>query len=187
MTSADFLSALSRLPFQEDNEALKKELSVASVTGAVRVRTRALDLDTDGFTAPGVVLDQTHQNATSLTWPLGSPVNSNATRYVVLPGGGWMKRHGLRLGDVGLACVAGWDKVVSVIVADTGPPDKLGEGSMALHRALGHETLINGHIKDVGIDREFTMMLFPGTSTGHCVNNVVHEATALARFEALAG
>ena len=185
MNSADFLARLAGLSSVSATGGLKKEVNTRHLNGAVKVTATALDLDTDGYTAPGVVMDKTHQSGTSLRWPKGSPVNSNETRFVVAPGGGWLARHGLKLGDVGLACVVGCDSVVSVIVADIGPKDKISEGSMQLHRELGHETLINGRIKDVGIDKQFTMLLFPGTSTGHCMNNATHEALAWARFEKL--
>ena len=43
----------------------------------------------------------------------------------------------MRLGDLGVVVFQG--HVVPVIVADGGPFNKIGEGSMALHRALGTE------------------------------------------------
>src|SRR5262245_39304867 len=41
------------------------------------------------------------------------------------------------MGDYGVVIYAG--KVIPVVVADAGPSYKFGEGSMALHRALGVE------------------------------------------------
>lgn len=44
---------------------------------------------------------------------------------------------GIKVGDFSVVIACG--RVVPVIVADNGPYSKLGEGSLALHRALGHE------------------------------------------------
>lgn len=178
MKAEDFLAALSALPSVEPtpNTLLLKELGTLHIAGkAVMVKTCELDLDTDGGNDPGIHWDKTHQSDTSLHWPHGSPVDSNATRFVVIP---LRWRHGIKLGDVGLACIQGCDDVVSVIVADLGPPEKIGEGSIALHRAFGHETVRDGRIHDVGMDGPFHMLLFVGSGDGVCHNNQDTESKA---------
>lgn len=187
MKATDFLSALAALPSTDatgqGDKRLLKEVQTLHIGGkAVHVTASQLDLDTDGGNNPSIHWDSTHQSDTSLHWPHGSPVDANATRFIVLP----LKwRHGIRLGDVGLACIRGCDDVVAVIAADLGPPRKLGEGSIALHRALGREDVINGHIHDVGMGGPFHMLLFVGSGDGVCHSNDENEAKALALWEQL--
>ena len=88
------------------------------------------------------------QCPTSLMLPDGSggevPVNADTIPYVVIPFAGpedvrgrFTKLTGVDVGDFGYVQYHG--VTVPVIVADTGPFAKLGEGSIALHRALGRE------------------------------------------------
>jgi len=184
LDARDFLSKLTALPRTEHTEHLLKELQTWHYGDAgVLVITERLDLDTDGFNPVGVKMDPTHQSQTSLHWPNGKPVDSNLTPFVVIPGH-WGKRHGLVVGDVGLAQF-GTFAPVAVIIADTGPADKIGEGSIALHRAFSHETVIGNHVKDAGLDGTFRMLLFPGSSKGYCLLNTEIERIALAHYNAL--
>lgn len=126
-----------------------------------------MDLDTDGPDNPNrkIRWESTHQGETSLRWPGGMSVSSDLVAYVVIPGG-W--GHGIKLGDVCL-CQYG-ASVVPAIVADTGPGRKLGEGSIALHRALGFERVsVIGKIIDVSIEAGVRTIFFPGTGEGHCL------------------
>lgn len=73
-----------------------------------------------------------------------TPVDADTIPYVVIPEAGpddtageFTRLTGVRVGDFGVVILG--RRVVPVIVADTGPYRKLGEGSLALHRALGHE------------------------------------------------
>jgi hypothetical protein len=92
-----------------------------------------LDLDTDGKGSPGVHFESTHLPRTSLD-PTGQVIASNDTPYFVLPGV-FHKSHGIALGDIAAVLCGG--KMEFAIFADTGPSNKIGEGSIALHRALG--------------------------------------------------
>ena len=73
------------------------------------------------------------------------PVNSDKVPYVVLPASGphgapaseFKDATGIQIGDFGVVVYNG--KVMPVIVADASPYYKIGEGSMALHRALGSD------------------------------------------------
>ena len=47
-----------------------------------------------------------------------------------------------------------------------GPRHGIGEGSIALHRALGHETIVNGRLRNVGIDRGVITIVFPHSGDG---------------------
>lgn len=188
MTAAQFIEAINKLPFEDRTEGLLKEISTLHFgEEAVCVTTQKLDLDTDGGADPGILWDKTHQSDTSLHWPKGSPVDSNATKFVVIPGKGWGQRHGIRCGDVGLATIHGADKVVEVIVADIGPANKIGEASLAFFREFGEERVINRRIKDVGIDKPFIMLLFRHSGDGECHNNADNKAKAWQRFTKLQG
>lgn len=106
------------------------------------------------------------------------PVDSDQVPYVVIPEAGppdvageFTRLTGVRVGDFGVVISGG--KMVPVIVADTGPYSKLGEGSLALHRALGHEECsakdskgVCSQVDDEGqsINSNVTTILFPGTA-----------------------
>ncbi|WP_242137801.1 MULTISPECIES: glycoside hydrolase family 75 protein [unclassified Sphingomonas] len=91
------------------------------------------------------------QCPTSLMLPDGKggeiPVDADKIPYVVIPWEGphdekgrFTKLTGVDVGDFGVVIAHG--RTIPVIVADTGPFEKLGEGSLALHRALGRELCI---------------------------------------------
>lgn len=172
LTKSEFLFKLLELPARPLNiNLLLKQLGGALVKNrAVWVATSQLDLDTDGARNPGVEYESTHQNETSLCWPGGRAVNADVTPYVVIPLQ-WGEKVGIKLGDIGLACIAGCDEVVPVIVADKGKPDKIGEGSIKLHREFGHETVVHDQIVNAGIVKSFHMLLFKDSSLGHCIPN----------------
>jgi len=73
------------------------------------------------------------------------PVDSDKVPYVVLPAAGprgvkaseFLDATALHAGDLGVVLYKGL--IVPVMAADTGPFYKIGEGSLALHRALGIE------------------------------------------------
>lgn len=116
---------------------------------AVIVRTTGLRLDTDGAPTEVRACDSSQQSGTSLHDLQGAAVNANAVPYFVLPctypGKGtcpalppYQQLH-LELGDV--AVVISGDKIAYAIAADFGPEDQFGEGSIQLHRDLGHEVV----------------------------------------------
>lgn len=67
-------------------------------------------------------------------------LDSNAVPFAVIPGR-WNKtgQPGPRLGDFGVAWRRSSDKLAYFVVGDIGPNNKLGEGSVALHQALGND------------------------------------------------
>ena len=132
-----------------------------------------LDLDTDGKESPGIIYEISHQDKTSLRYPNNDSLDPNAVPFFVLPGlhsgvgptkmtlGGMT----FALGDI--AAVLFEDKIEFAVFADFGPPGKIGEGSIALHRSLGHETIRpNGRIRDVDIERHVVTIVFPGSGDG---------------------
>lgn len=150
--------------------------------GAVAFTAKlAVDLDGSPF-ACSADHGPTDQCPTSLMLPGANgtavPVDSDAIPYVVIPAAGPPDVHGefsrltgVRTGDVGVVVYHG--QVVPVIVADTGPYSMLGEGSLALHRALGRELCARrdagGPCRSVvdpmeSIGGDVTTILFPGSA-----------------------
>ena len=122
------------------------------------------------------------QCPTSLMAPdaAGAPTPTDADRvpYVVIPvsrpgapRGEFTRLTGVGVGDFGVVVWRG--RVVPVIVADTGPWSKLGEGSLALHRALGHDQCARRDARQVcrggsddmaSITEGVLTVIFPGTA-----------------------
>jgi hypothetical protein len=129
-----------------------------------------LELDSDGSRfaskdASGRRQDPTGDPNTSLRYP-GSKresVDADAVPYFVLPEK-FYHQFGVALGDI--AAVIYKDTVEFAIFADIGPSKKLGEGSIALHRGLGHEPIRNGRYHDEGIDGRVITIVFPGSGNG---------------------
>ncbi|MGZ3272260.1 MAG: hypothetical protein ACXU8Z_00730 [Caulobacteraceae bacterium] len=135
----------------------------------------AVDLDGSPF-ACGPDHGRSDQCPTSLMLADGqgreAPLDADRVPYVVIPGRGEFSRlTGVRVGDFGVVIK---DAVVApVIVGDTGPYNKLGEGSLALHRALGRELCAERDASGVcvevppditSIEGGVTTILFPGSA-----------------------
>ena len=120
-----------------------------------------LDLDTDGVKIAGINYDSTHQNQTSID-PNGRWLNSNNVNFIVIPGG-FSDRHG-GVGVKTLATVIYNGHVAHCVIADVGPRSKFGEGSIALHRALGFERIHGNHIVDCGIDNGVEILIYIGAT-----------------------
>lgn len=150
--------------------------------GAVAYTSKlAVDLDGSPF-ACGPDHGRSDQCPTSLMLPDGAggqvPVDADRVPYVVVPAAGpdpvrgeFTRLTGVGVGDFGVVIANG--RVVPVIVADTGPFAKLGEGSMALHRALGRELCAErdaagacARVVDPmeSIGGDVTTVLFPGSA-----------------------
>jgi hypothetical protein len=160
----------------------------------------AVDLDGSPF-ACGPTHGRMDQCPTSLMLPDGSggqvPVDADAVPYVVIPDAGpsetagpqavageFQRKTGLHVGDFGVVIAAG--RTVPVIVADTGPYSKLGEGSLALHRMLGREQCTRRDdagvciavVEDMAsIARDVTTILFPGSGRDDLTSANVAELT----------
>ena len=147
--------------------------------GVVIVKARNMTLDTDGASQEIRACDRTAQPGTALTTPQGKPTDANVIPYFVLPWCGGAanaerckanpphRQLGLRKGN--LAAVISGDKLVFAIAADLGPEKQFGEGSVDLHRRLGHET-VSKHptspkcAKNESLNAEVLFVVFPGSN-----------------------
>ncbi len=123
-----------------------------------------LNLDTDGSIY--YAQDGQGQNQTSLQNADGSPVDADTVPYFVLPEHGFYQQFGIKLGDV--AAVIYCDKIAFAVFADQYGhqhlEEQIGEGSIALHRLLGHETITpDGKLIDEAIDGDVITIVFPGS------------------------
>jgi Fungal chitosanase of glycosyl hydrolase group 75 len=125
-----------------------------------------LALDLDG--SPYWVQDRPDsQEATSNHLNDGSNLDSDIVNYFVLPGGFYIP-HGINLGDI--AVVIRGLSVTYACFGDVGPSGSLGEGSIALHRDLGNETVTGRETPSggtanpkAGIDKGVVTIVFPGS------------------------
>lgn len=162
--------------------------------GAIAYTSKlAVDLDGSPF-ACGPDHGLSDQCPTSLMLPgpdgTSVPVDADAVSYVVIPNAGPAEDHGefshltgVHVGDFGVVVLG--DVVVPVIVADTGPYNKLGEGSVALHRALGRELCAERDAAGVctrmidqvwSIDQDVVTILFPGSARHDLTPQTIAEA-----------
>jgi len=156
--------------------------------GGQLLSSSKLDLDTDGIRRDDVRYESTHQDQTSLD-PDAEWIDSNETPYIVLPGG-FGPAFGIRLGD--LAAVLYRDRLVFAVYADVGPRHKFGEGSIALHRALGFERLATvdentKRVRDVGIESGVVMLIFPGSGSGDALSPADIQTMGAKLFAQLGG
>jgi Fungal chitosanase of glycosyl hydrolase group 75 len=109
----------------------------------------------------------------------GSALDADLINYYVLPGGFWEKQ-GIRKGDIAVV-IYGIRKAYAIF-GDVGPVHSLGEGSIALHRELGNETisgrdnadgghLINGIHGGNGIASGVITIVFPKSGNGFGQSN----------------
>lgn len=96
-------------------------------------------------------------------YPAADPrhwANASVVPYIVLP----LAHHdfGGRLGDFGAVIHLASGRVAYVTVADLGPPHNLGEGSVALAKALK----INPSAKDGGVGDGVAYVFFPNSGDG---------------------
>ncbi len=149
-----------------------------------------LQLDTDG--APELSGDATQQSDTSLHYHDGKAINANHVPYFVLPQPvSWPAQFGIRLGD--FAAVIFREHIGFAVFADFGPADLLGEGSVALLRALGEERVRpDGSVRDVGMGPGVITIVFPKSGaiadrTDQAVLLAALSASAPTLFQSLGG
>ncbi|MBZ5626607.1 MAG: glycoside hydrolase family 75 protein [Acidobacteriia bacterium] len=139
----------------------------------------ALDVDTDGSVYSkqdpfGAKPDRSGVSPTSATDAAGKFLDADKINYFVLPKGGFDTTHHIGLGDV--AVVISGTRVAYACFGDRGQNNKLGEGSIALHRALGHETVSGGRLINAAkggeaINSGVITIVFPGTGNGSGLTN----------------
>ncbi len=121
-----------------------------------------LDLDSDGSVY--AAQDKTGQTATSLRYADTKSVDADRIQFFVLPGGFYHQFH-INLGDVAAILYQG--RLAFAVFADVGPAHKIGEGSIALHRALAHETVRDGRLMMWELRRVWLRLLSRGLGIAH--------------------
>lgn len=145
-----------------------------------------LALDDDG--SPYHAQDGTGQSSTSTKWADNTSLDADRVNYFVLPGGFYPKFN-IRKGDIGVVIYG--IRMVFACFGDVGPVHSLGEGSIALHRALGHETIIGrdtasgGRLVNAGIDAGVITIVFPASGNGFGHTNAESEKLGRPLFEQL--
>jgi hypothetical protein len=127
-----------------------------------------MGLDADGSPlSQGAGAGTTDQPETSYLYPQpGRPsVNADRVPFIVVPGGGFERELGVKIGDIAAVVFKG--KVTFALVADGGPTCKIGEGSIQLHELVGHKVCTqrapNGDctkLRNVGIERDVMYFIF---------------------------
>jgi glycosyl hydrolase group 75 (putative chitosanase) len=152
----------------------------------------ALELDTDGWPQGHGKGDPSWQPQTSLCYGNGSSLDANKVPYFVLPlPKSWAGQFRINLGDYAAVICKG--QVAFAVFGDQGPHNKLGEGSIQLLRALGHERIkSDGHVINAGIDSGVVTIVFPGSGAAddranEAVLLAAIETKGKARFAALSG
>lgn len=146
-----------------------------------------MDIDADGSPRARQIDPCCGQLQTSLTYSGATGqarfVNSEDVPYLVLPGR-FFQQFGIQLGDV--AAVIFKDKVEYAVFADTGPRNKIGEGSIKLAQSLGHDPFVtrrNGtRVIGRSIPKDVIYIVFPGSkNTGITPQNIVERTREKAR------
>lgn len=86
-------------------------------------------------------------------------VNANEVPYIVLSGG---RAWGVALGDLAMVMNRSNGRRTAAVVAEFGPRDKIGEGSIALAEALG----IDSSPRTGGVSADIAYVIFPGSGSG---------------------
>lgn len=124
--------------------------------GSVSYSTKWFRVDGDG-SPQNTYHDPCWQPDTSLHGPDGKPVDAETVPYIVANPIIAAMVPGVVLGCRGQVTFKG--RVVECVLADVGPRRKIGEGSIALARALGmHESPISGGSDGIAVDWKW----FPG-------------------------
>jgi hypothetical protein len=96
-------------------------------------------------------------------------LDANTVPFAVIPGR-WQRSGspGPKLGDFGVAYRRSNGKLAPFVIGDTGPGNKLGEGSVALHQALGNDPFVmrfgvRRARQGIG-DHDVVYVLFPGSA-----------------------
>lgn len=156
------------------NQAFKGATFIGTFPGGQLFFDSNLELDDDGSSYHNQ--DKRGQVVTSLSASDGKGIDANTIPYIVLPRnsfGHW----GIRLGNMAMVFYNGW--MSPAIFADHGPEGKLGEGSIELHRRLGHETIQNGKLVNRGIAGRVLTFVFPHSGNHHA--QPVEAIEAIAR------
>jgi len=181
--TTDDLLTKTRSYFPDDAKSigdhLEKELGLWSLGDGkiIYLLREDLDLDSDGS---GLAGDPTSQPETSLRDAHGKSLNANTVPFFVLPGK-W--NHGIKLGDYGIIYTK--TKLSGFICGDIGPRRKISEGSVEMHRRLGHETVFKGRLRDESLGQIVRVLLFPGSGSGVYISNLDIHDKVMKLYEAM--
>jgi hypothetical protein len=148
----------------------------------------------DADPKPGYFVSTTalHQPGENIRAPQAQ-LDSNTVPFAVIPGN-WQTsgNPGPKLGDFGVAYRRSNGKSAFFVVGDTGPRNKLGEGSVALHQALGNDPFVMRYgvrraRKNIG-GRDVVYLLFPKTAqAGQKLDTASIDRLADAQLQAFGG
>jgi hypothetical protein len=111
------------------------------------------------FVSPTSLVDSTRQRTDPRKY-----VDSTQIPYIALPAA-LANKFSVKLGDFA-AVINGKNRRLSyTIFADIGPVGRLGEGSIALARSLGHDPFVQGKVRK-GISGDVIYVVFPGSGNG---------------------
>lgn len=143
---------------------------------------------------PGYFVSTTalHQPGENIRTPQAQ-LDSNTVPFAVIPGN-WQTsgNPGPKLGDFGVAYRRSNGKSAFFVVGDTGPRNKLGEGSVALHQALGNDPFmmrldVRRARKNIS-GRDVVYLLFPTTAqAGQKFDTASIDRLAGAQLQAFGG
>ena len=91
-------------------------------------------------------------------------IDSNQIPYIALPKA-LTNKLSVELGDFATVINGKNRRLSYAIFADIGPAGKLGEGSIALAQALGHNPFVTGKVRR-GISGDVIYVVFPGSGNG---------------------
>ncbi|SAK66121.1 Fungal chitosanase [Caballeronia calidae] len=155
---------------QCDGNDLNRNTTILELNSGAILFDAKMAVDNDGSPFAG---KWPSQPQTSLFYSDGrTSINADKIRYIAVPGG-FDAKAGFVLGDV--AAVIYRDKVAFALVADHSKSYRVGEGSVALHTALGHDgcrqLAPDGNCKrprNDSIGSGVTYIVFPGTKAKIC-------------------
>jgi hypothetical protein len=95
-------------------------------------------------------------------------VNAEAVNYIVIPGGldVTVNNQSAKLGDFAVVIRPEIEACAYAVVADIGPPKQIGEGSIALAKALGIPSVIKRRDPPPDIAQGIVYVVFRGTAQG---------------------
>jgi Fungal chitosanase of glycosyl hydrolase group 75 len=133
-------------------------------------------IQSDGDPAPGYYISMTSlEDSSKDSTDPRRYVDSESINYFVLPGKLALKA---KLGDFGVVIRPKTGAYDYAIYADSGPANKLGEGSISLAASLG----IPSNPKKGGVDKGIITIVFPGTTKGWPLTQIDIDSNGSALF-----